>query len=1368
MAVSGGAVNITLGMDSTSFNKGLTTADRAFAQSNKRIQDGLKKQSIGFNAMRKSANMATTAIAGLSVAFVTFSRRSFKVAASVAEMNQAITAIGKSSGQGAGAIHGAAKEIRGMGIEMKAAQEIALLFVQGNLDLAKASKVARVAQDLAVVSQSNSTQTAKTLAYAIQTGNSRLLKSAGITKYAGEAYMDYAKELGKTTTELTASERQQAVLNMILEEGAKVAGTYEAAMLESGKVLRSFPRIINDIQLAFGELFLSGFGPVIKSAYDALKAFSKLLREGGYLHPILLQLEDAFAKMTAPIKGVMDNLTAFFKELNEGQAAVGDISKKVQQLVGPLSGLAVALTAVTGKKLLGALPVVGNLLDKMIPSGFLAGLATFAITTPQVRNAVLDLAEGLKPLALSLANLAQALQGPMLSAVDAFTVILGAATKIIIPLSQALAGFINLLAENEEVLMVVVSALVAYKVANSKLATAVIPSAVNAMKKMNETLIVQQHLGAMNGQVISRFALAWQIGMRQMSVAFLAFMKSIAPLLILTGVIYGISKALSFFKNRGKEAKERMESLKQEMIDTGDATADLSERTVKLAEDYNKLTEATEASVKQFEGMAGTATLMKELMNRDVGPALGAVSEEFMQVMVQAVKGGTDEFQALEKELNVMNMTTEQFINKLNTADPSIQHVTRRLATFVDQGLMTTDQVKEMIDALDETADAFDDYGKEMEKVNEQAVFDNLQTFIDAIGSEAVGAILQDVADGTTNYTGALEALNGAVQTATDEFEYFQQQALEGQKRALAEAKEITEEYSKAIEGTYFAYNLADDASHKYYQGILKAIDALELAEGQATYSTEQLKEALFDQKFEAIDNAKAIHDLVKQSQSWLDTVYELESEYEDITDLGYRLYDNFVNLATGMKNAGATAHEISAAQTDLIMNFYDVAEAAGFTTSEIDLMIDSLGLLDGMTAQGEFVLSMRGQMTNLDEMVRMMEIAYFLTGQGGENLAFLKEMQSLRDKGTSFTSTGRKKRPKTGGGGKAKETPYDLAGGLGGLGQMFGAGSADRLVGATPEGIAGFFDNIIANGIDVMANTKGKSKAKLEKLLVALGMGSSNLQSLAISASNFATKLISAEDELAVAEDNLADALARKNALLEESIDLQNRSVESARNQVFASDLLKTQKSGVVFSAEAVLAKYTTFRNNLKEMKNRGFPPSLIAEVYKAGPDAGIAGNILSMDAGGLENYIMTMKQIDAIAKEAGGYGADAMFGADLSKAEADITEAKANRLSAKENVAALSSSLDSLTTAMYDMISTLQTGFLEGLQGMGGSGIGAISTELATGVTAPNQVIGTTGQPTNITVNMPAGSDGDDVVRALQEYMRKNGSVPILTVEP
>jgi hypothetical protein len=40
---------------------------------------------------------------------------------------------------------------------------------------------------------------------------------------------------------------------------------------------------------------------------------------------------------------------------------------------------------------------------------------------------------------------------------------------------------------------------------------------------------------------------------------------------------------------------------------------------------------------------------------------------------------------------------------------------------------------------------------------------------------------------------------------------------------------------------------------------------------------------------------------------------------------------------------------------------------------------------------------------------------------------------------------------------------------------------------------------------------------------------------------------------------------------------------------------------------------------------------------------------------------------------------------------------------------------------------------------------------------------MMGGGGGDINVTVNMPAGSNGDDVVRALQDYVRRRGAIPV-----
>jgi hypothetical protein len=104
------------------------------------------------------------------------------------------------------------------------------------------------------------------LTHAVITGRSEVLKSVGIQKSAGQMYESFARKIGISASALTYQQKQQAVATGALAEAAKVAGVYEAAMDSPGKVLRSFARIHNEIQVAVGGVLLKAFGPMIKSS----------------------------------------------------------------------------------------------------------------------------------------------------------------------------------------------------------------------------------------------------------------------------------------------------------------------------------------------------------------------------------------------------------------------------------------------------------------------------------------------------------------------------------------------------------------------------------------------------------------------------------------------------------------------------------------------------------------------------------------------------------------------------------------------------------------------------------------------------------------------------------------------------------------------------------------------------------------------------------------------------------------------------------------------------------------------------------------------------------------------------------------------
>jgi hypothetical protein len=343
------------------------------------------------------------ATAGYSV--IKFAKHAFDEAARVAELDVAITAIGRSTGVGAAQLRQAAKDIKAMGIETASAQKMAIEFAQGNLDLAQASKIARVAQDLAVISQKNSTDTAMLLTRAVKTGNSMLLKSAGVSRQASEAYATYAQELGKSQTALTAQERQQAIVNLIMDEGKKVAGVYEAAMMEAGKVLRSFPRIMSNIRDTFGSALLDGFGPAIKAVYDLVKNFDKAIAEGGKFHGVIEALAIFMEQLISPFTQVIGNLADFVKNASAGEINVMGLTERFTEIIPVITALATGLSTLAGQSLLGNVPVIGKFISAFNP--LMVGFAVLTMMTPTLRDKLFALGNQLKNLIPPLIGIAR-------------------------------------------------------------------------------------------------------------------------------------------------------------------------------------------------------------------------------------------------------------------------------------------------------------------------------------------------------------------------------------------------------------------------------------------------------------------------------------------------------------------------------------------------------------------------------------------------------------------------------------------------------------------------------------------------------------------------------------------------------------------------------------------------------------------------------------------------------------------------------------------------------------------------------------------------------------------------------------------------
>ena len=230
-----------------------------------------------------------------------FGKESILAASRVNELKIVNDVLAKNAGVSADAVQEQVDAVRNMGIEAAIAQGVVASMLRSNLDWTKSSEIARIAQDAAVIAGVNSSEATERIIHGITTMNPLILRNAGLIVDSAAAYEEYAKTLGKKASNLTTAEKQQAFLNATIKAGEGIAGAYTAAMDDPGKVLRSFPRYLDDIKVAFGSAFQNAFKDAIFFAADWTKSIGKALEPSGAFYKILQRLGDIGSKVVGAL-----------------------------------------------------------------------------------------------------------------------------------------------------------------------------------------------------------------------------------------------------------------------------------------------------------------------------------------------------------------------------------------------------------------------------------------------------------------------------------------------------------------------------------------------------------------------------------------------------------------------------------------------------------------------------------------------------------------------------------------------------------------------------------------------------------------------------------------------------------------------------------------------------------------------------------------------------------------------------------------------------------------------------------------------------------------------------------------------------------
>jgi hypothetical protein len=199
-----------------------------------------------------------------------------QTAARTQVLGTSLEVVGKQANLSRAYLEAQVDTLKTLGITTQAARQSLLNLMQANLSVARATDLARAAQDLAVVSGMDSSQTYERLIINIQQMDTLGLRYMGLIVRREEAEAKYALTLGRTRKELSLRERQEAFLMDTLDKASAMQGAYEAAMRDAGKQLTSMPRYIQEAKNSIGEVFLPAMLKIVLTMNKFFDSISKL------------------------------------------------------------------------------------------------------------------------------------------------------------------------------------------------------------------------------------------------------------------------------------------------------------------------------------------------------------------------------------------------------------------------------------------------------------------------------------------------------------------------------------------------------------------------------------------------------------------------------------------------------------------------------------------------------------------------------------------------------------------------------------------------------------------------------------------------------------------------------------------------------------------------------------------------------------------------------------------------------------------------------------------------------------------------------------------------------------------------------------
>jgi phage-related protein len=301
-----------------------------------------------------------------------FVGQGMEMAGTFQEMEFAAMAVGRAMGLQQDEISGAIETLNEAGIRYDKSAKVVAQLAKNQIDLAKTTELAKIAQGAAILIGEDSSATMERLTYAIVSGSTEMFRAMGITVNNQAAYEKYAASIGVSADALTEQQKIAARTNEVIANSASLLDVYGAAMESPTKRLRSLTgRVLPEFSAALGAPFIDAWSTVIKAVSDFVGKLTDAVSEGGALYPVMVNLgaaasllADAFANA---LGWVSDFITGLQTDLFGGLAdtASGLYEWGMEMVVSLAEGIASAAETV----LVGAMDAIGSVLSWWLGPG---------------------------------------------------------------------------------------------------------------------------------------------------------------------------------------------------------------------------------------------------------------------------------------------------------------------------------------------------------------------------------------------------------------------------------------------------------------------------------------------------------------------------------------------------------------------------------------------------------------------------------------------------------------------------------------------------------------------------------------------------------------------------------------------------------------------------------------------------------------------------------------------------------------------------------------------------------------------------------------------------------------------------------------